>query len=61
LKGPFETGSPNIKCVNAVLGVAKKDSPGKHRMCVNLTGSEVNSNLEFIKFLYPSFDETAPT
>jgi hypothetical protein len=25
-------------------------------MCVNLTGSEVNSNLEFIKFLYPSFD-----
>ena len=59
LEGPYEAGSPNIKCVNAVLGVAKKDSPDKPRMCVNLTGSEVNSNLEFIKFLYPSFDDCA--
>jgi hypothetical protein len=42
-----------------VLGVAKKDSPDKPRMCVNLAGSEMNSNLEFIKILYPSFDDCA--
>jgi hypothetical protein len=58
-RGPYKAGSPHIKCVNAVLGVDKKDSPDKPRMCVNLTGSEVNSNLEFIKFLYPSFDDCA--
>jgi hypothetical protein len=26
-------------------------------MCVNLTGSKANEKLEFIKFLYPSFDD----
>jgi hypothetical protein len=60
-EGPYETGSSNIKCANAVLGVAKKDSPDKPRMCVNLTGSEVNSNLEFIKFLYTHRLTIAPT
>jgi hypothetical protein len=43
--------------VNSILGVPKKDAPDKPRMCVNLTGSKVNEKLEFIKFLYPSFDD----
>ena len=59
LEGPYDPGSAKIKCVNAVLGVAKKDSPDKPRMCVNMTGSGVNPKMEFIKFLYPSFDDCA--
>ena len=59
IEGPFEAGDKRVRCVNAALGVAKKDSPDKPRMCVNMTGSEVNANLEFIKFLYPSFDDCA--
>jgi hypothetical protein len=43
--------------VNSILGVPKKDSPDKPRMCVNLPGSKVNEKLEFIKFLYTSFDD----
>jgi hypothetical protein len=43
--------------VNSILGMPKKDAPDKPRMCVNLTGSKVNEKLEFIKFLYPSFDD----
>jgi hypothetical protein len=27
LEGPFEPGSTKTKCINAVLGVAKMDSP----------------------------------
>jgi hypothetical protein len=59
IEGPFEAGDKRVRCVNAALGVAKKDSPDKPRMCVNMTGSEVNANLEFIKFMYPSFDDCA--
>ena len=39
--------------------MAKKDSPDKPRMCVNMTGSGVNESLEFIKSLYPPFDDCA--
>jgi hypothetical protein len=28
-------------------------------MCVNMTGSGVNPKMEFIKFLYPAFDDCA--
>jgi hypothetical protein len=44
LEAPYDPGSAKTKCVNAVLGVAKKDSPDKPRMCVNMTGSGVNPN-----------------
>jgi hypothetical protein len=57
LEGPFEHGSRSAKAVNSILGVPKKDSPDKPRMCVNLTGSKVNEKLEFIKFLYPPFHD----
>ena len=57
LEGPFEHGSRSVKVVNSILGVPKKDAPDKPRMCVNLTGSKVNEKLEFVKFLYPSFDD----
>jgi hypothetical protein len=57
LEGPFEHGSRGVKIVNSILGMPKKDAPDKPRMCVNLTGSKVNEKLEFIKFLYPSFDD----
>jgi hypothetical protein len=57
LEGPFEHGSRSVKVVNSILGVPKKDAPDKPRMCVNLTGSKVNEKLEFIKFLYPPFDD----
>ena len=59
IEGPYEAGDKQLRCVNAALGVAKKDSPDKPRMCVNMTGSGVNESLEFIKFLYPSFDDCA--
>ena len=45
--------------MDAVLGVAKNDSPDKPRMCVNMTGSGVNPKKEFLKFLYPYFDHCA--
>ena len=57
IEGPFEPGSRQLKVVNSILGVPKKGSPDKPRMCVNLTGSKVNECLEFVKFLYPSFDD----
>jgi hypothetical protein len=57
LEGPFEAGSRELHCVNAVLGVPKKDSPDKPRMCVNMTGSGVNGGMDEVKFLYPSFDD----
>ena len=57
LQGPFPDGSPQVHCVNSVLGVPKKDSPDKPRMCVNMTGSGVNKKLQALKFLYPSFDD----
>ena len=57
LEGPFKAGDRELHCVNAVLGVPKKDSPDKPRMCVNMTGSGVNGGMDEVKFLYPSFDD----
>jgi site-specific DNA-cytosine methylase len=57
LQGPYPEGSAQVHCVNGVLGVPKKDSPDKPRMCVNMTGSGVNEKLQALKFLYPSFDD----
>ena len=57
LEGPYRAGDRELHCVNSVLGVPKKDSPDKPRMCVNMTGSGVNGGMDEVKFLYPSFDD----
>ena len=62
--GPFDeparsSSSPEVAVVNKVLAVPKKDAPSKPRMCMDFTGSKVNPCLEWMKFLYPSFDDCA--
>jgi hypothetical protein len=64
MTGPFEephssAPSSDVTVVNKVLAVPKKDAPTKPRMCMDFTGSKVNENLEWMKFLYPSFDDCA--
>jgi hypothetical protein len=43
LEGPYKAGDRELHCVNSVLGVPKKDSPDKPRMCVNMTDNAMRA------------------